>query len=216
MTRRRRLARAGDIADALASDLTRARDIASTLYFTIGLDPDSDRDLVRDLDRARDRASGIASNLARARTLPSDLTRARALASTLDRARGQALQLERGLDRDHYYALNLAGGLCTALESAGASALVVISALEQAHARGLANGLGLVGGSARRLAAAAVRLLPAADRARYAEEYLSELQDLARAGESRRRQAAYALRQLRSALVLRGELLAPSRRKAAP
>jgi hypothetical protein len=67
-----------------------------------------------------------------------------------------------------------------------------------------------------RVAGTAARLLPARDRARYAEEYRSELFELAAAGEPRRRQALYALRLLRTAPALRLELRAPRRRKAGP
>jgi hypothetical protein len=69
--------------------------------------------------------------------------------------------------------------------------------------------------SAVRLLTAAARLLPAADRARYAEEYRSELWEIAHAGQPRRRQLRYASRQVVSSLHLRAELLAP-RRKASP
>ena len=47
-----------------------------------------------------------------------------------------------------------------------------------------------------RLAGAATRLLPARERARYAEEFRSELWELAAAGTSRRTQQAYAARQV--------------------
>jgi hypothetical protein len=75
-----------------------------------------------------------------------------------------------------------------------------------AHARALAyaraRGLRTVGvaPSAAGLLAAAAWLLPAADRARYGEEYRSELWDLAQSGAGRLRQLGYALRQLRRAL----------------
>jgi CarD family transcriptional regulator len=47
------------------------------------------------------------------------------------------------------------------------------------------------------LLAVAARLLPAAERTRYAQEYLSELGELALSGSGRLRQLGYALRQLR-------------------
>ena len=64
------------------------------------------------------------------------------------------------------------------------------------------------------LLAAAVRLLPTADRARYAEEYRSELWDLAQSGAGRLRQLWYALRQLRRVLPMSAELRSPRRRGA--
>jgi hypothetical protein len=59
-------------------------------------------------------------------------------------------------------------------------------------------------------------LLPAADRARYSEEYRSELWELAQAGAGRIRQLRYALRQLRNALPMGFALRSPRRRSAAP
>jgi hypothetical protein len=70
--------------------------------------------------------------------------------------------------------------------------------------------------SARRLVAVAARLLPAADRARYGEEYHSELWDLAAAGAGRRQQIGYAARQLYSAVPVHFAILSPRRRKASP
>ena len=68
--------------------------------------------------------------------------------------------------------------------------------------------------SAAGLLAAAARLLPTADRARYAQEYRSELWDLAHTGAGRIRQLRYALRQLRSAPQMGIALRSPRRRSA--
>lgn len=54
------------------------------------------------------------------------------------------------------------------------------------------------------LLAAAARLLPVGDRARYGEEFRSELAEIARAGAGRRPQLAYAVRQVMSVRRLRG------------
>lgn len=70
--------------------------------------------------------------------------------------------------------------------------------------------------SAIRIAAAAARLLPAADRVRYDEEYRSELWELAAAGTGRPKQIGCALRQFRGAVPLRFAVLSPHRRKASP
>jgi hypothetical protein len=59
-------------------------------------------------------------------------------------------------------------------------------------------------------------MLPAGDRARYAEEFGSELAEIALAGGGRFAQLAYAARQLRSAPRLRADLRSPRRRSAAP
>lgn len=70
---------------------------------------------------------------------------------------------------------------------------------------------------AGRLLAAATRLLPAGDRARYAEEFRAELWEIAHAGASRRRaQLTYAAQQVMSAWRLSAELRVPRRRRAAP
>ena len=62
----------------------------------------------------------------------------------------------------------------------------------------------------------AARLLPAADRAGYAEEFRCELWELAQAGAGRWGQLAYAGRQAGSALRLRAAVRAPARRRAVP
>jgi hypothetical protein len=66
------------------------------------------------------------------------------------------------------------------------------------------------------LLATAARLLPAADRARYADEYRSELWELAHAGAGCLRQLRYALRQFRRAPSMGFTLRSPHRRSAAP
>ena len=69
---------------------------------------------------------------------------------------------------------------------------------------------------ARRLVAVAARHLPAAERARYSEEFRSELAEIARAGGGRRAQLAYGARQVMSAVRLRAALRSPRQRSAAP
>jgi hypothetical protein len=66
-----------------------------------------------------------------------------------------------------------------------------------------------------RLTDAASFFLPAADRARYAAEYRSELWDLARAGAGCLRQLLYALRQFRAAVPMAFALRSPRRKGAA-
>lgn len=73
-----------------------------------------------------------------------------------------------------------------------------------------------VAASAAGLVTAATWLLPAADKARYRDEYRSELWDLARSGEGRLRQFRYALRQLCHAVPMGVALRSPRRRGAAP
>jgi hypothetical protein len=66
------------------------------------------------------------------------------------------------------------------------------------------------------LVAATARLLPVADRERYAEEFRSELWDLAQAGAGRLRQLGYAFRQLLRAIPMSLTLRSPRRRSAVP
>ena len=70
--------------------------------------------------------------------------------------------------------------------------------------------------TARRLLMVASRILPPADRARYGEEFRSELADITRAGGGRRIQLAYAVRQVMHAGHTRTVLRAPRRRSAVP
>lgn len=70
--------------------------------------------------------------------------------------------------------------------------------------------------SATRLLAAAACLLPVAERARYTDEYRSELWELAQSGAGRPCQLRYSLRQLRNAPSLGFALRSPHRRSAAP
>lgn len=71
-------------------------------------------------------------------------------------------------------------------------------------------------GTARRLVTIAASLLPDKDRARFCEEYRSELWDLASAGATRRRQLGYAFRQLLRTVPLRAAVLSPRRRRTGP
>jgi hypothetical protein len=68
--------------------------------------------------------------------------------------------------------------------------------------------------AARRLLAAAAMLLPPADRARYEEEFRSELVEIALAGGGRWAQLVYAARQLLSARRLRSALVSSRRQRS--
>jgi len=70
--------------------------------------------------------------------------------------------------------------------------------------------------SARRLLKVATRMVPPGDRARYGEEFQSELADIARAEGGRWGQLAYAIRQVMSSVRLRAVLRSPRRRSAVP
>lgn len=66
-----------------------------------------------------------------------------------------------------------------------------------------------------KLLATVTRLLPVADRPRYAAEFRAELADIAAVGDGRRAQICYATRLVLTAPRLRFELEAPRRRSAA-
>ena len=75
--------------------------------------------------------------------------------------------------------------------------------------------VGQVGSTAAGLLSVAARLLPAADRPRYVEEYACELHELTRSGGGRWRELRYALSQVRSAPMMRFALRSSRRRSAA-
>lgn len=137
------------------------------------------------------------------------LERLQALADGLTAGRDLALRIRDSYtDAAHYFAL--------------------ANDLTDAHARTVALARALLPGApgrrsgkrqvrtARRLVAAAARMLPAGDRARYAEEFRSELAEIALAGGGRAAQLGYAARQLMSSVRLRADLKAPRRRSAVP
>lgn len=146
-----------------------------------------------DLDRAL--ASGGALNLVdafnRADHIASDLARADHIASDLNSVRADVLPAARGRAR----------GLANYLDRARSR--------EQPGARRVVP-------SAARLLTTAARLLPATHRRRYAEEYRSELWDLAQAGGGRLRQWRYAFCQLRNAIPMSVALRSPRRRSSVP
>ena len=124
--------------------------------------------------------------------------RARALNRVIASARDLARALNRDLPADLDDDLNF------------------VSTLALARAVRGQRGAGRVVPLAGRLLLAAARLLPAGDRARYAEEFRSEPTEIARAGAGRRGQLAYAARVVMSARRLRADQRAPRRRRAAP
>ena len=154
------------------------------------------------INQVRELAGELAGELVSARTLYDDNFRAAVL--TYERARvwraerdlPHARDLTRDLARARDLTRDLAGDLTrAATEQHGAEQVVPL---------------------AGHLLSAAPRLLPVSDRARYAEEFYSELSEIARAGAPRRVQLAYAVRVVVSARRVRAELRVPQRRKAAP
>jgi hypothetical protein len=159
-------------------------------------------------DWISDRAAKLASDLARDRDLAPAYRLARDLATAAARDLADFEDLGRGRLRLRRFSRDRTAALARRLASE-------LDRAEAARGQGGAQGRG-VAPSASRLLASAARWLPAADRTRYAEEYRSELWEIARAGAGRRTQLAYAVRQVMSAWRLRIELRAPQRRRAAP
>jgi hypothetical protein len=195
----------------LALDLEAARDHARTNAPDHALD----RDLDRDLDRALDRALGLAHTL--------DRDRDRGLYLELDHALEYVLAVVLAIDSDPDYSRNLerirAGARDLAQDLHLIRRLIRVQATEYQESipRSAESPepvrVRRVTASAVRLAGAAARLLPAGERARFGEEYRSELWDLAQAGAGRRQQLGYATRQLGRTAPLRLAVLAPRSRK---
>jgi hypothetical protein len=205
-----------DLAHHLARDLDLARDLVGDLdrvlsgVHDIALAGDLVGDLARTLVSAYDLASALGGDFASTRAYARDLAHARDLARDLSigsvnnlgsaRARARVSDLVSDLD-----------GACNI-----AHALTRTLARDSSRAGQGQRGARRVAPLAGRLLTAVARLLPARDQARYAEEFRSELAEIARAGAGRRRQLAYAARVVLSALRLRADLRAPRRRRAAP
>jgi hypothetical protein len=217
--------RADDLTQALADSLGRAKDL------------DYGPANVLDLDRFLDRASALAldinsgDNLTRARSRADDLNsiiddavaRSRALGATIDHAR--ALTRDLGHISTFYGDRDRASALARhwMVGRAFIRDLNRVKDLNRALTRDLNRAAtGRRGGAeqvvpvAGRLLAAAALLLPARERARYAEEFESELREIAHADGRRRAQLAYGARQVMSAWRLRAELKGLRRRGAAP
>jgi hypothetical protein len=130
--------------------------------------------------------------------------------SSLYKTRGDSLDRASDLDLDRALtrALDRTSDLVDYLERLFARISTVRAEERSAEVR--------VAGVAGRLAAVAARVLPVRDRVRYAEEFRSELWEIARAGGGRRPQLAYAARQVMAAPRLRAGLRVPRRRGAVP
>lgn len=98
----------------------------------------------------------------------------------------------------------------------GGETRLLTSDVPRTQARGFPGHPRRVALLAKRLLTAAAWLLPAWERARYVEEFRSELWEIAHADGRRRTQLVYAARQVMSAWRLRAELKGPRRRGAAP
>ncbi len=126
----------------------------------------------------------------------------------------------RAFDRAYTRILDLASVLDRAFDLAIDRVLDLAIDFDLARVRIVANrrrreASRVAPAAGRLVVAAAARLLPTRERARYAEEFRSELWEIAHAGGRRRAQLAYAARQVMSAWRLRAELRVPRRRGAA-
>jgi hypothetical protein len=204
---------------ALARDLDLYPHLTLALVHNRDLDLTRARDITRDITRALTPTRDITRSLAPALTRNIDLTRdiAAALAAARDRAADLYLDSARDLARDLDRVLGRADGLARDLDAASVIALDYFNAA-RAGRRGSAkddrSAAVRVSRQAKQLAKGAARLLPAADRTRYAEEWAAELWGIAEADGKRRPQVAHAMHLVRGALVLRFELARPQWRKA--
>jgi hypothetical protein len=221
-----------DLTRDLARVLDRALDLvrAGNLTRDLGLGLARALELDRDLNLGIASARGLVADLARALSRDLELASAcgldRALGHDLDLALGRDLELALTLASDLDIASNRAPTFDRDLASArtGARSLAYelqllrdrVAELDRTpwtvppgHDSGKRVQARPVALSARRLAVAAAWLLPAGDRARYGDEYRSELWDLAHAGAGRRQQVGYAFRQFVRAVPMRQAVLAP-------
>jgi hypothetical protein len=198
---------------ALADACARAIDLAKTLgrVLSLTLAADSILDLGSTCDgSAHAFADALARDLGKRLFSIQDLIvgRERALHLAHELTHAHALVPAFNLDLDLVRTLDLAIDLSYILADDLGRALGYAPDHDRAQA-----------GSARplegavRLAGAAAAILPRADRPRYAEEYQTELADLAVTGTGRWRQLCYVARLLTRAPLLRAELILAAHRR---
>jgi hypothetical protein len=219
LTARRATASVSPVARADADELARSLDRA----LGIARELTGNANLARELTRAGVQARGLSRALSRGSRRPRtrDAASARALRRAISRAHRRGSRV-RALSRDPagralISYMESAGVLAGALDSHLTRARVFgrsandadVRARERARRQSTVRAKpdrGPVTVLAGKLIRTATSFLPAADQARYAEEYRAELWDLAHAGAPRRRQIVYACRQLGSSLALRRAL----------
>jgi hypothetical protein len=210
----RKLTRASDLSNMLASLHANARAIARdrASAYSVSLDCASDRDRaeLRELAGVIAFAGPSAGNLDRARILAgasaSDLDVALALKHALERTHARALHVDTDLAGDLDVVISRASTLARDLRRGHEFTAAESSQGEEKRAAPLA----------KQLLKAAPILLPASTRTRYAEEFQSELTELAIAGAGKFRQLTHVTRVIISISRLRADLHAPKRRGAAP
>jgi hypothetical protein len=198
---------------SIEADLRRAVGAAVELINASPRARSSRANLVEETNRARALAREIESALGRARIafpdidIDIDIALASALTLTRERVltRDRARNIDPGLDRDLAFLRDRADDLVGELSRIN---LIWAGGGQPAGKRAVPL--------ARKLLEAAVILLPASSRTRYAEEFQSELAELAIAGARRLRQLTYAVRVITAVPQLRGDLRTPRRHRAGP
>ncbi|HEX6074136.1 MAG TPA: hypothetical protein VFZ32_02605 [Micromonosporaceae bacterium] len=216
----------------LIDDLRRDIDLARELAYYLVSDIDPLHELGPDIARARELARSCARNLdreiVRARNFDRHIVSARNLASARNLGRVHAraardLASIRDLLKAHSLARTRAGQLDVVLRSAVRKADLLYRTWK---GRGPQNPAVSSTAPERppvrprrvaiRAADIAAKALPVAHRARYRDEYQSELYELAAAGASWWQQMRYAIRLLDRSWELRYELRKPAARRARP
>ena len=165
---------------------------------------------------ARHMATADACSLAGIYALLSDVQCAAELARALATAMGRSTTGERIFPSPAIDSLTDLGLALDSADSAAAAIVAHYATRSGSPPPQKSEALQSPVAPARRLLVLAARMLPAGDRARYGEEFGSELADIALAGGGRLMQLAYAGRQLMSAVRLRTALASPRRRSAGP
>jgi hypothetical protein len=223
-------------AQARELDLTRTLTRADSVSFEIGRHLDAAHALLdaltgtrilersyRELDSSAVRALARVNDAIRARDLDASLEAVDALVSALEAALETIHARIRYLDAVGARGRDLMRYLENALDHAADLPTVLARNFVRQYAQDdlepqAEPEAGRITRPAARLVAVATRMLPAANRDRYFEEYQSELWEIANGGGggSRREQLLYAGRQFLRVLSLRGAVLTPRRRKASP
>jgi hypothetical protein len=201
------LARARQLAGYLDVASVRA-DLADVLALTSDREPADARELAAVLSRAHASAGQLAAVLARARSNVRTLY--------LNHLHAWALDLNRESDPSGDLGLDLAAARASAVALGRDLGKARFKLLLLTRTTSVRLGDKQVAPSAVGLIVTAARLLPAAERGRYAEEYQSELRGMTQAGTGRIGQLQYGLRQLCHALPMIIVLRSPRRTGAVP
>lgn len=184
-------------------------DGAYAVALFLQLADDLDWTHARAVDLTGDPGHELARAIAVARALLRFRARTLAVADAIDTAQTLAHEYEFEFGCNHVLSRHLGRAHDSALNLGRLLANVYVLPAEQ-------NGAVRIERLAADLLAAASRLLPAAERERYFEEYLAELWELAQSGAGRSQQLQYVIRQLRNVFPMSFALRSPRRRSAVP